>query len=347
MKQLIWNDKELHILDQRKLPLTEEYLVLTDYRHVMEAIKTLAVRGAPLIGVTASMALVMAAREIREDSLEAFLAALGEAQQALRSTRPTAVNLMWALDRMMQCAEKAPGGPELIKKALLAEALAIWHEDEELCRRIGEAGEALIPDGAGVLTHCNTGSLATAGIGTALGAIRTAVKRGKKIHVYVDETRPLLQGARLTAWELTQDGIPFTLISDNMAGHFMRKGKISLAITGADRIAANGDAANKIGTYTVALLSQAHHIPFYIAAPYSTVDLSIATGDEIRIEERSSEEVTSFGGVTVAPPGARAANPAFDVTPHDLIAAIVTDRGIIEKPFERNLREALMAGNSR
>lgn len=340
MNQIRWENNRLLLLDQRRLPAEVSYLDCGGYQEVIEAIKTLAVRGAPLIGVAAAMALVLASRNIGESDFEAYRGRLLESEREIRNSRPTAVNLMWALDRMLKALEQQTSAEE-IRQALEEEALALWREDIELCRRMGQLGSELIPDGAGVLTHCNTGSLATAGSGTALSVIRTAWKQGKKIHVYVDETRPLLQGARLTAWELANDGIPFTLITDNMAGHIMKQGKIGLAITGADRIAANGDSANKIGTYSVAVLAKYHGIPFYITAPYSTVDMTLENGGGIVIEERSGEEVRNLNGCGAAPSGCAVCNPAFDVTPGELISAIVTDRGIIRPPFPENMKKMM------
>jgi len=340
MKTIEWRDSCVRILDQRKLPLSTEYLECRDYNEVASAIKTLAVRGAPAIGVAAAMAMVLSIAECRDDR-DLLVRKLEEARTTLAATRPTAVNLMWALDRMMKRAVETGGSAEELKAALMKEAELIADEDERMCRSIGDFGAELIEDGDGVLTHCNAGSLATFGYGTALGVLRSAHRKGRKIHVYVDETRPLLQGARLTSWELKAEGIPFTLITDNMAGHFMKKGVIQRVIVGADRIAANGDAANKIGTYSVAVLASAHNIPFYIAAPYSTVDFTIDDGESIVIEERSHDEVTTLGGTRIAPHGIEVANPAFDVTPHRYIAAIITDKGIIKPPLGENLKKAL------
>ncbi|MHC9542985.1 MAG: S-methyl-5-thioribose-1-phosphate isomerase [Vulcanimicrobiota bacterium] len=340
MKTIEWCKSCVRILDQRKLPLSTEYLECKDYNEVASAIKTLAVRGAPAIGVAAAMAMVLSITDCQGER-EHLLKKLEEARKTLAATRPTAVNLMWALDRIMKKAQQSKGSGEELKAVLMEEAALIADEDERMCRSIGEFGAKLIEDGNGVLTHCNAGSLATFGYGTALGVLRSAHRNGKKIHVYVDETRPLLQGARLTSWELKEEGIPFTLITDSMAGYFMKKGVIQRVIVGADRIAANGDAANKIGTYSVAVLAHAHSIPFYVAAPYSTVDFSIDNGDHIIIEERSHDEVTTMGGTRIAPPGIEVANPAFDVTPHRYISAIITDKGIIMPPFAKNLKEVL------
>jgi len=343
IRTIEWHDGSVRIIDQRELPGKTVFIDCQTYQQVAEGIRTLAVRGAPAIGVAGAMALVLAARGAVTDEREALMAVLKKAHAELAATRPTAVNLKWGLDRMLNLALGMKGDAGEMREALLSESLRIAQEDEELCRRIGNHGAALVPDGASILTHCNAGSLATAGYGTALGVIRSAHSAGKRIHVFVDETRPLLQGARLTAWELKEEGIPFTLITDNMAGYFMKKGDIHLVVTGTDRIAANGDAANKIGTYTVAILAKEHGIPFYIAAPYSTIDLSINSGDQICIEERCAEEVTTIGGVRVAPGDVRVANPAFDVTPHRYIHAIITDMGIIRPPFSEKLASTLVA----
>ncbi len=312
-------------MDQTKLPTEVIYKDLTDYREIIVSIKKLEVRGAPAIGIAAAYALAIAARQAAITSLTE----LGKLAEEIKAARPTAVNLMWAIDRMMSAATSAaPGSNQQLVDLLWREAEAIHNEDRELCRKIGEFGATLINDGDTILTHCNAGAIATGGIGTALGAIYTAHQQGKKISVIADETRPLLQGARLTTWELQQAGIPVTLISDNMAGMMMKQGKISLCIVGADRIAKNGDAANKIGTYSVAVLARHHNIPFYVAAPYSTFDDSTPNGDAIVIEERNPEEVTHGFGRQTAPNGIAVYNPAFDVTPFELITAYVTDRGI-------------------
>lgn len=318
-------DGGIRLLDQTKLPTEVIYKDLTDYREIIVSIKKLEVRGAPAIGIAAAYALAIAARQAAITSLTE----LGKLAEEIKAARPTAVNLMWAIDRMMSAATSAaPGSNQQLVDLLWREAEAIHNEDRELCRKIGEFGATLINDGDTILTHCNAGAIATGGIGTALGAIYTAHQQGKKISVIADETRPLLQGARLTTWELQQAGIPVTLISDNMAGMMMKQGKISLCIVGADRIAKNGDAANKIGTYSVAVLARHHNIPFYVAAPYSTFDDSTPNGDAIVIEERNPEEVTHGFGRQTAPNGIAVYNPAFDVTPFELITAYVTDRGI-------------------
>ncbi|MGE5560539.1 MAG: S-methyl-5-thioribose-1-phosphate isomerase [Chloroflexota bacterium] len=332
------NGDTVRLLDQRRLPTEEVYRDCRDYRDVADAIRTLAVRGAPAIGIAAAFGLVIGAAAI-PDGTPDLLDQLERIGAELKATRPTAVNLFWAVDRMLGVARANAYAPSSeLKAALRREALAIADEDVAMNRRIGAFGEPLIRDGANILTHCNAGHIATGGYGTALGVIRAAVDAGKRVHVYADETRPLLQGARLTAWELHRDGIPVTLITDSMAGHLMQRGKVDIVFVGADRIAANGDTANKIGTYSVAVLAREHGIPFYFVAPASTVDLTVASGDAIPIEERRPDEVLTFAGVPTAPPGVGAANPAFDVTPHRYVTGIVTDRGVIYPPFDVNLR---------
>ncbi len=319
------SDGGIRLLDQTKLPTEVIYKDLTDYRDIIVSIKKLEVRGAPAIGIAAAYALAIAAKQ----TVVTDFTALGKLADEIKAARPTAVNLMWAIDRMVSAATAAgfTSNQQLVD-FLWHEAEAIHNEDRELCRKIGEFGATLIKNGDTILTHCNAGAIATGGIGTALGAIYTAHQQGKKIAVIADETRPLLQGARLTTWELQQAGIPVTLISDNMAGMMMKQGRISLCIVGADRIAKNGDAANKIGTYSVAVLARHHNIPFYVAAPYSTFDDATPDGDAIVIEERTPEEVTHGFGRQTAPNGIAVYNPAFDVTPFELITAYVTDRGI-------------------
>ncbi len=330
-----WKDGAVCLLDQSRLPGTVAVLTCRDYRAVADAIRDLKVRGAPAIGVTAALGVALGAQAVRTSDFPPFAKAVLEVCDHLAATRPTAVNLFWAIERMKRKLETSRALPIAeIKQALLAEAQAILEEDIALCKTMGRHGAELIRDGQTVLTHCNAGALATAGYGTALGVIRAAWEQGKKIHVIADETRPVLQGARLTAWELMQDQIPVTLITDNMAGSLMRQGKIHLCVVGADRIAANGDVANKIGTYSVAVLAKAHGIPFYVAAPYSTIDLKTNTGADIPIEQRNSLEVTTIhGSHPVAPAGVAVYNPAFDVTPADLITAIITERGVF-KPGE-------------
>jgi methylthioribose-1-phosphate isomerase len=322
----------VRFLDQTLLPAEERWIETDDYNVIAEAIRGLRVRGAPLIGIAAAYGLALAVQ--REGA--SGPSALRQAATVLLATRPTAVNLAWAVQRMLAAAERAKDASEL-RAALEAEAIRIHEEDIEANRRIGEAGAALLPAGCAVLTHCNAGSLATGGYGTALGIIRSAYAQGKLSRVYHTETRPLLQGARLTAWELQREGIPATLIPDGATGIIMRRGLVQAVVVGADRIAANGDVANKVGTYPIALLAREHGIPFYVAAPTSTLDLSLANGDLIPIEERSPEEVTSVGGRRVAPPSVEAANPAFDVTPAGLISAIVTENGVASPPCEATL----------
>lgn len=330
-----WKDGAVCLLDQSRLPGTVAVLTCRDYRAVADAIRDLKVRGAPAIGVTAALGVALGAQAVRTSDFPPFAKAVLEVCDHLAATRPTAVNLFWAIERMKRKLETSRALPIAeIKQALLAEAQAILEEDIALCKTMGRHGAELIRDGQTVLTHCNAGALATAGYGTALGVIRAAWEQGKKIHVIADETRPVLQGARLTAWELMQDQIPVTLITDNMAGSLMRQGKIHLCVVGADRIAANGDVANKIGTYSVAVLAKAHGIPFYVAAPYSTIDLKTNTGADIPIEQRNSLEVTTIhGSHPVAPAGVAVYNPAFDVTPAELITGIITERGVF-KPGE-------------
>lgn len=326
------------MLDQRLLPTEEVWHNYSDYREVAEAIRTMVVRGAPAIGVAAAIGAWFGARDIETESSEQFFAEFEKICALLAATRPTAVNLCWALERMKRfAAANLDRSVMELKIGLEFEALAITQEDEQLCIKLGRQGQSLIPDGARVLTHCNAGALATAGYGTALGVIRAAVAAGKKITVIADETRPFLQGSRLTAWELQKDNIPVTLICDNMAGYLMSLGEIDCVIVGADRIAANGDVANKIGTYTVAVLAKEHNIPFYVAAPLSTIDLSLADGSQIPIEERAAREVTHLKDVQLAPAGVSVRNPAFDVTPHRLVAAIITECGVVRDDYRQGL----------
>jgi methylthioribose-1-phosphate isomerase len=333
----------LELVDQRRLPAEFVTLQCRDIQTLFEAIKTLAVRGAPAIGVAGAYGLVLALQKLtKKDSIEKALDALAGASKYLASSRPTAVNLCWALDRVCKRANAQHGTTlQSLREAVLAEANAIYVEDVDMCRRIGLHGERFIKEDAGVLTHCNAGALATAGQGTALSVMFEAHKKGRKFKVYADETRPLLQGARLTAWELKQAGIDVTVICDSMAGWLMKQGKINAVITGADRIAANGDAANKIGTYSLSILAREHSVPFYIAAPSSTFDLSIKSGAEIPIEQRAAEEVTTLHGVQIAPAGVGAYNPAFDVTEAQDISAIITEKGIIEKPDTASISACL------
>jgi len=340
-------DGYLELVDQRRLPVEFVKLQCRDTKVLFDAIKTLAVRGAPAIGVAAAYGLVLALQESgANDSLEKALESLARQRRYLASSRPTAVNLFWALDRMRQRAEELVSSStattvQALRDAVLAEANAIHEEDVDMCRRIGQHGERFITEGAAILTHCNAGALATAGQGTALSPMFEAHRKGRKFNIYADETRPLLQGARLTAWELKQAGIKVAVICDNMAGWLMKQGKISAVITGADRIAANGDAANKIGTYSVSILAREHGVPFYIAAPSSTFDLSIKSGAEIPIEQRAAEEVTAFAGTQTAPAGVDVWNPAFDVTDARDITTIITERGVIEKPTTESVSEHL------
>lgn len=334
-----WKDGAVRLLDQSRLPEVVEFLDCRDYQMVADAIRTLKVRGAPAIGVTAAMGVALGAQAIHATDYSSFAQAVLKICDELAATRPTAVNLFWAIERMRQKLESSRAQPvSTIKQALIDESQAILEEDIALCKAMGRHGAELIGDGQTVLTHCNAGSLATAGYGTALGVIRAAWEQGKRINVIADETRPVLQGARLTAWELMQDQIPVTLITDNMAGSLMKQGKIHLCVVGADRIAANGDVANKIGTYSVAVLAKAHNIPFYVAAPYSTIDLKTKSGEDIPIEERNPLEVTTiYGSHPVAPKDVAVYNPAFDVTPAELITGIITERGVF-KPSELALQ---------
>jgi methylthioribose-1-phosphate isomerase len=330
------------MIDQTLLPGELAFIETADVRQVWHAIRTLQVRGAPAIGIAAAMGLVAAIQNATAPSTVALLSELESSAEYLAGSRPTAVNLFWALDRMKQVARStAHLAPAEWKKRLAEEAVSIRREDAEMCRRIGEHGAALLNDGDTVLTHCNAGSLATAEFGTALAPIYVATERGMKIRVFADETRPLLQGARLTAWELKQAGIPVTLICDNTAGQVMKEGRIRAVLVGADRIAANGDAANKIGTYSVAVLAHAHNIPFYVLAPSSTIDLRTSSGAGIPIEERSPEEVTCGFGKRTAPEGAAVYSPAFDVTPAKLITAIVCEKGIARPDFSRSLPQLI------
>jgi len=335
------------LLDQRRLPEEELYLKLESGEAVARAIEDMAVRGAPAIGVAAAMGVAVELARAPDAELEATLYSVSA---RLARTRPTAVNLRWALERMRAAlgeARAAGAGPAALREAARAEAQRIADEDVASCRAIGDAGAALVPQGARVLTHCNAGAIATAGYGTALGVVRSAARAGRLAHVVAQETRPFLQGARLTAWELSRDGIPVRLITDSMGGALMARKDVDLVVVGADRIAANGDVANKIGTYTLAVLARAHGLPFYVAAPFSTVDLALATGAEIPIEERSSEEVTVLAGRRIAPEGVVALHPAFDVTPADFVTAIITERGVVRPPFAPGLAAQSRASGGR
>jgi methylthioribose-1-phosphate isomerase len=330
------------MLDQRLLPSEETYLVLRSYDEVAEAIRKMVIRGAPAIGVAAAMGIALGASQSVGTSVADLEDDLLYICDVMSKTRPTAVNLFWAIERMRATFErnKHLGDVEQVKKTLVAEALAIFDEDITANRAIGHYGEPLIPDGATVLTHCNAGALATAGdYGTALGVIRGARDAGKKVAVIADETRPFLQGLRLTAWELAKDDIPVTVITDNMAGHVMKNGKVDAVVVGADRIASNGDTANKIGTYMVAVLAREHGVPFYVAAPLTTLDMSLASGDEIPIEERDSMEITHIREHQLGPDGVNVHNPAFDVTPHQFITAIITDKGVARPPYTKSLKQ--------
>ena len=334
-----WRNGAVVMIDQRLLPTQQVYRVCRDYREVAAAIKDMVIRGAPAIGVAAAFGIALGMRQARRDLPRAF----ERICRTFAVTRPTAVNLFWAIDRMRRTfARVHTRTADEIRAALLREARAIHAEDIAANRALGKYGAALVPRGAQVLTHCNAGALATAGYGTALGIVRAAHEAGKRISVMATETRPFLQGARLTAWELKTDHIPATLITDSMAGHFMRTGKIACVIVGADRVAANGDVANKIGTYSLAVLAHRHHIPFYVAAPTSTVDLDCPTGERIPIEDRDPREVTHIGNLQIAPAGIAVANPAFDVTPHVLVSAIVTERGVARAPYKMSLRRLVL-----
>lgn len=339
-KTIEWKNNQVVLLDQRRLPTEEVYVSCNNYRAVIEAIKNMTVRGAPAIGVTAAMGAALAALAIRAETRDDFFKQFLANCQEIRQARPTAVNLAWAIDRILGFAQE---NNHLLlselKVAIMSEAIKMAEEDVKANQAMGHHGEALIANGDHVLTHCNAGALATAGFGTALGVLYAAKERGKKFTVFADETRPFLQGSRLTAWELQKNNIPVTLITDNMAGWMMKKGEISKIIVGADRIAANGDVANKIGTYTVAVLAKEHKIPFYVAAPTSTIDMKMRSGEEIPIEERDEEEVTHVNQKRVAPLQIKVRNPAFDVTPHSLVTAIITERGIIEKPYRENIKK--------
>jgi methylthioribose-1-phosphate isomerase len=326
------------MIDQKALPHEERHLRFADYKDVIAAIKDLTVRGAPAIGVAAAMGIALGALHLATSSKEDFKLAFYEICDQFSQTRPTARNLFWAIERMKKRFDEAFSAPtDQIKRILVEEAMRICEEDIAINERIGINGRSLIQDGDNILTHCNAGALATAGYGTALGVIRAASEEGKRLHVFVNETRPVLQGARLTAWELKKDNIPATLITDSMAGFLMKQGKISKVIVGADRIAANGDVANKIGTYSIAVLAKEHNIPFYAAAPLSTIDLSVQNGDEIPIEERNAEEITTIRGIRVAPEGVHVYNPAFDVTPNRYITAIVTEAGVVFPPYQEGI----------
>ena len=342
IKTIEWTDEGVRMIDQRKLPMVEEYPVFKTYHEVAGAIRDMVVRGAPAIGVAAAMGIALGVRDSRTRNIAQLGEEFNEITTTLASTRPTAVNLFWAIERMklvFKSITAKAADKHVIADRLINEALAIQSEDIESNKRIGRFGEELLPSSGTILTHCNAGALATAGYGTALGVIRAAIASGKRLHVLADETRPFLQGARLTAWELWKDDIDVRVISDSMAGTFMRQGLIDAVIVGADRIAANGDVANKIGTYAVAVLAKQHEIPFYVAAPFSTLDMKISDGSHIPIEQRDPQEVTHFGGVRVVPVGVPVFNPAFDVTPNSFVTAIITDRGVAFPPYKESFEK--------
>jgi methylthioribose-1-phosphate isomerase len=340
IQTLEWTDSGVRFIDQTKLPTEETYVVCKTHDQVADAIRNMVVRGAPAIGVAAAMGIALGVRNSRASTVGELKPEFDQICDVIGKTRPTAVNLFWAIARMREKFESLRVRPlPQIKRSLIEEAQRMHAEDIAANQAMGRHGAALMPASGGVLTHCNAGALATCGYGTALGVIRAAVEQGKKIHVYADETRPFLQGSRLTAWELMKDGIPTTVISDNMAGAMMKQGKIAAIVLGADRIAANGDVANKIGTYTVAVLAKEHGIPFYVAAPFSTIDLATPDGSKIPIEQRSAREVTHIAGKQMVPEGVQVENPAFDVTPAKYVTAIITERGIARAPYEVSLRK--------
>ncbi len=344
MRTVFWEDNQLKMIDQRILPGRFEVLSYKDHKSVAQAITDMVVRGAPAIGAAAAFGLALAGYESASNSTESLIADLGAASNTLKDARPTAVNLAWAVDRVMRVAYSVKGSADDLRNAVLVEAQKIADEDVEINKRMAEHGAILINDGDTIIHHCNTGALATVDWGTALGVIRTAHEQGKKIHVLVDETRPRLQGARLTAWELEQYGIPYEIIPDNTAGYFLKAGKVQKCFVGSDRTAANGDVANKIGTYMLALAAHDNGVPFYPVVPTSTIDLSLAHGDLIPIEERNPQEVLGleFMGERVAPQNAKARNIAFDVTPNRLVTGIVTENGVVYPPFEINLKKAVL-----
>ncbi len=335
IRPILWDEKGLWLLDQRLLPWREKYLCLKTWQEVREAIRAMVVRGAPAIGISAAIGMVLAAQAIKARSHRDFLAKLKRAGEGLKKARPTAVNLAWAVERMLKKAEAEREDP---LEALRAEAIKIWEEDIEANRKMGRLGASLLPHKGAILTHCNAGALATGGYGTALGVIRAAFEAGKEIEVIADETRPWLQGARLTAWELKKVGIPVTVIPDVASGSLMRAGRIVACVVGADRIAANGDVANKIGTYNVAVLAKENSLPFYVAAPRSTIDLATKKGEDIPIEWRDEREVHFCGEKRITPRGVAAANPAFDVTPARYVSAIITEQAVVKPPYETGLK---------
>ena len=340
IKTIEWTDAGVVLLDQLQLPAREVYQTCKTWEEVADAIRRMVIRGAPAIGVAAAMGIALGVKNSKAADLPALENEFNHICEAMSRTRPTAVNLFWAIERMRRAfGAAAPSGVEVVRRKLIEEAQQIYTEDLAQCAAIARHGSALLPAQGRILTHCNAGALAVAGgYGTALGVIRGALEAGKKLEVFATETRPYLQGARLTAWELQRDGIPTTLITDSMVGHFMQRGDIQSVVVGADRIASNGDTANKIGTYTIAVLAHEHGVPFYVAAPFTSIDLSIPSGDTIPIEERSVEEVTHIGSVQIAPEGMPARHPAFDVTPARLITAIITERGVARPPFDQSLK---------
>ncbi|NVM20455.1 MAG: S-methyl-5-thioribose-1-phosphate isomerase [Desulfobacterales bacterium] len=343
VETIAWKDNQVIMIDQRKLPRQERYVVCEGYRSVIRAIKDLVIRGAPAIGVAAAMGVALGAVKIRTGNMDRFKAKLDAICREMAAARPTAVNLAWAVERMRRVADEAGlAGVEAVKAGLIEEARKMLAEDIAINRTMGGHGQGLLKDSCCVLTHCNAGALATGGYGTALGVVRAAAEAGKRIEVLADETRPFLQGARLTAWELKESGIAVTVITDNAAGYFMQQGRVDAVIVGADRIAANGDVANKIGTYMVAVLARTHNIPFYVAAPLSTIDPSIKNGTEIPIEQRDEKEVTHFQGRRTAPDGVPAQNPAFDITPNRYVSAIITEKGVITPPFKSRLKRLFL-----
>jgi methylthioribose-1-phosphate isomerase len=344
IKSLEWTSAGIRLIDQTRLPTEEIYITCTTYQEVATAIRDMVVRGAPAIGVAAAMGIALGVKQSSAPDIAGLRNEFGQICRAMGETRPTAVNLFWAIRRMQQKFDAvAAQGIHHVKISLIEEAQQLQLEDIAANQAMGRHGAALLPSSGGVLTHCNAGALATCGYGTALGVIRSAIQDGKQLHVFADETRPFLQGSRLTTWELMKDGIPTTLIADNMAGAMMRQGKINAVIVGADRIAANGDVANKIGTYTVAVLAKEHSIPFYVAAPWSTVDMNMPSGEGIPIEQRSPREVTHYAGKQVAPNGVQVENPAFDVTPNRYVSAIITERGIARAPYGESLKDLAQA----
>jgi methylthioribose-1-phosphate isomerase len=344
IKTLEWTDQGVRFIDQTKLPLEETYVTSRNYQEVAAAIRDMIVRGAPAIGVAAAMGIALGVKHSQAKDVQTLRPEFDQICTTMGKTRPTAVNLFWAIRRMSDKFDSVAARPiQQIKAELVQEAQQMYVEDIAANQAMGRHGATLMPSSGGVLTHCNAGALATCGYGTALGVIRAAIASGKKLHVFADETRPFLQGSRLTAWELTKDGIQTTLIADNMAGAVMKQGKIKAVVVGADRIAANGDVANKIGTYTVAVLAKEHGIPFYVAAPWSTVDMSTPTGEQIPIEQRSPKEVTHHAGKQVAPDGVLVENPAFDVTPNQYVTAIITERGLARSPYAESLKDLASA----